>query len=325
MKRSPLLALSLSLAGSLVATAVAAGSRDAMSLVPPDATSVGFVRVADLRSNPFQVRVFEETDKLSAEGEAGRFLQEAGLNLREDVDSVIVCTVSGGAGAQSRVLLLADGRFDPKRLSAAAAKRGAEPRVSTGGNYYRLKDSGSGEKHPGAVAFVDEHLTLAGSEPAVVSALWARASGGSGFASGQGLGRELRRVDPAATAWALVDVQKWRAARAPVSGDSPAAGVASALKQVTLATFQITVQGDALVVKGTGLSPDEETRGLLEDALRGLTAAWRMAAQEKSPELVAVIRRIQVTRDGEGVTISGVLPGDLIRTLTAEARKHSGK
>jgi len=325
MKRTSAFALPLTLAGMLVSGAAVAGPKDVLSLVPTDATSVGFVRVADLRTNPFQLRLFEETDKFSADGEATRFLEEAGLNLREDVDDVVVCAVSDSSIRST--LLLAEGRFDPTRLAAAVVKRGAQPRVAPGGNYFRLSDSrgGSGaERHPGAVAFLDARTVLAGSEPAVVSALWARANGGTGFASGKGLGRELRRVDPASTAWALVDVAKWRPSR-PIRSDSPAAGVVSALKSVTLFTFQATVQGDTLALKATGLSPDEETRGLLEDALRGLTAAWRLSAQEKSPELVAVIRKIQVSHDSEGVTISGTVPGDLLRTLTAEARKQSGK
>jgi hypothetical protein len=324
MRRTSALALLLALAGTLVYGAAAAGPRDALSLVPLDATSVGFVRVADLRTNPFQLRIFEETDKLSADGEAARFLEEAGLNLRQDVDDIVVCAVSDST--PRGILLLAEGRFDPKKLSAAVAKRGAEPRVAPGGNYFRLSGSSNGsreDRHPGAVAFVDARTVLAGSEPAVVSALWARASGGTGFASGQGLGRELRRVDPSSTAWALVDVAKWRPAR-PIRSDSPAAGVVSTLKSVTLVTFQATVQGDALSLKATGLSPDEETRGLLEDALRGLTAAWRLSAQEKSPELVAAIRKIQVSRDGEGVTISGTVPGELLRSL-ALAHKQGGK
>lgn len=309
---------------ALLAAPAAAASRDALSLVPENATTVGFVRVADLRSNPFQLRVFEEADKLSSDGDGARFLAEAGLNLRENVDTVLACTTWSDEG-RGRSLVLFEGRFDPTRLAAAVGKRGAARQSVAGGEYFRLKDESHGEHGQGAVAFVNSHLVVAGSEPAVVAALADRAAGGTGFSSGKGLGRELHRVDPAATAWVLVDVEKSRRAAASLrGGDGPAAGVVSALRSVSLIAMEATVESDALAVKATGLSSDEETRGLLEDALRGLTAAWRLAAQEKSPKLVAVIRKFQVSRDDEGVTISGKLPGDLIRSLSAEARATRG-
>jgi hypothetical protein len=323
--RASSLALALLLA--LAASPVAAASRDALAFVPVDATTVGFVRMADLRSNPFQLRVFEETDRLSADGDAARFLEEAGLNLREDVDAVVACTTSAD-GQRGQSLVFFEGRFHADRLSAAAIKRGATRQSSSGGEYFRLKAREPGQPHgdrgPGAVAFVGANLVVAGNEAAVIAALSDRAAGGSRFASGQGLGRELHRVDPAATAWVLADVGKWRPSRMSAHGNGAPEGLMSALKSVSLVELEVTVEGDALAVKATGLSADEETRGLLEDALRGLTAAWRMAAQEKSPELVSAIRKLQISHDDEGVTISGKLPGDLIRSLSSASRSRSG-
>jgi hypothetical protein len=320
MKRTSLFAFAVLVAAALPAVRATAASADALALVPVDATAVGFVRIADLRSNPFQLRVFEETDRLTADGDGARFLKEAGLDLRNDVDAVVAATSADGGRGQTLVLF--EGRFDVKRLEAAAEHRGALRQTAPDGNYFRVKDNGKGD---GAVAFVDAHLVIAGSEPAVIAALADRAAGGTRFSSGQGMGAELRRVDPAATAWVLADVQKWRRGRGTPHGDGAAAGVVTALRSVSLFALEATVDADALAVKATGLSADEETRELLEDALRGLTAAWRMAAQEKAPDLVAAIRRFRVSRDEEGVTLSGTLPGELIRSLTAEARKRGHK
>jgi hypothetical protein len=303
--------------GALLAAPAIAASGGALSLVPADATAVGFVRAADLRSNPFQLRVFEETDKLTADGDGARFLAEAGLDLRNDVDAVVACT-TGSRDARGRTLVAFEGRFDPTRVAAALTQRGAVGVSTPAGDYFRLKES-SGERGPGAVAVLGPNLILAGNEAAVAAALVQRASGAGGFVAGGGLGREYHRVDPAATAWVLVDVQGSRI-HSERGGPS---GVMGALKSVSIAAFQATVEGDALAVKATGLSSDEETRELIEDALRGVTAAWRMAAQEKNPELVSVIRNFKVTRDDEGVTIAGTLPGDLIRSFTAAKRDRA--
>ena len=224
MKTLRSISAALAMLLALPALAAAAASRDALALVPADATTVGFVRMADLRSNPFQLRVFEETDKLSADGDARRFLEEAGLNLREDVDAFVACTTAAD-GQRGQTLVFFEGRFQPDRLSAAVQKRGATRQSSGGAEYFRLKEHEGGQVHgdhaPGAVAFVSGNLVVAGSEAAVVTALADRAAGGSRFAGGQGLGRELHRVDPASTAWVLADVAKWRPSRMSRTATGP--------------------------------------------------------------------------------------------------------
>jgi hypothetical protein len=109
------------------------------------------------------------------------------------------------------------------------------------------------------------------------------------------------------------------------AGGDPSHALVGAMKSVSLFAFAATVRGDALEMTATGLSDDGETRQLLEDALRGVLAMWRMAAQEKAPELVSALRKFEVDGDREGVTVSGTLSGDVIRTLTArrEAWKRS--
>lgn len=296
-----------------------------LALIPEEAISVGVVRLADLRAGPLSAALFEETDRISSNGNAARFMEDAGLRPREDVD-VVVASLSGDPqSGNPRPLLFFAGRFDPAKLSTAAVGRGAIRASSEGAEYFRLPEGrrGGGQGEPGAVAFVDERLVIAGSEAAVVRALADRASDGTGFASGPGLGRELGRVNTGSTAWALVDVEKLRRWK-PEAARGATAGVVAALQSVSLFSMEARVSQDAVELSATGLSSDEATRELLEDSLRGLTAAWRMAVQEKSPELVSAIRRFRITRDDTGVTISGSLSGDLIRTLTEQAqRRHA--
>ncbi|HQR68830.1 MAG TPA: hypothetical protein PLB02_15685, partial [Thermoanaerobaculia bacterium] len=76
--------------------------------------------------------------------------------------------------------------------------------------------------------------------------------------------------------------------------------------------------GDALKVTATGVSGDAETRQNLEDAIRGILAVWRMAAQEKQPDLVPVLRAFKVTQGKDSVTLAGTLPGSVLRELQAK-------
>jgi len=163
-----------------------------------------------------------------------------------------------------------------------------------------------------------------------VAALAQRSAGATGFASGAGLGRHLSRIDAGASAWALVDVSRipakdaaMRHVHAHGSGDDAATSLVSSMKNVQLLALQVTAKGDALKLAATGLVSDAETAGLMEDALRGILAAWRLAAQEKSPDTVSMLRKFTVSRDKDTVSISGTLSGAAVRALAE--KKHSDK
>ncbi len=310
-------------AAALASSAVEAGQTDqALALVPVDAASVGVVRLDELRASPLAAKLFEDTDHLTADGDAARFLEEAGLRPKQDVDTVVVAAVPGGeGGSHSSTLVLFEGRFDPPRLAAAVTSRGGILKTTPHGDYYKVHPECEGGESRGAIAFVSRRLVIAGDEETVVRALSDRARGGSGFLSGAGLGRHLFRIEGDASAWALVDAVRYPFARkrrtegdGPGSGE-PAAALASAMKSVSLFAFQATAGRNSLDLSATGLTEDEETRGLLEDALRGVLAMWRLSVAEKSPELVSVLRRFKVKSDDEGVTISGTLPGSALRFL----------
>ena len=317
----------LALLCALVAFPLAAAklSDDALALIPPDAASAGVVRVLDLRTSPLFDRVFSETGRVSADADAARFLAETGLNPKLDVDLVAFAASPGGSGG-GQVLAAFEGRFDAAKLAAATAARGAEKKTTAGGDYFLLKNGKhEGASHDsGAIAFVSNRLIVAGSETAVTQALARRAAGGGSFAAGTGLGRETSRIDPKASAWVLVDMAKVPAAarRMHGNGDNPAMAVVSAMKSVTLVALSVTADGDALKLSATGVSADAGTRQDLEDAIRGVLAVWRMAVQEKQPDLVPVLRAFKVTQGKDSVTLSGTLPGSTVRELSAR-RDHS--
>lgn len=102
-----------------------------------------------------------------------------------------------------------------------------------------------------------------------------------------------------------------------------AASLVSSMKSVSLLALQATAKGDALKLNATGLVSDDETAGLMEDALRGVLAAWRLAAQEKSPETVSMIRKFSVSRDKSTVSISGTLSGAAVRALAEKKHPHA--
>ena len=286
---------------------------DALSLIPNDAVTVGVVRLADMRSSPLSSTLFQQTDKVSTNGDAEVFLREAGLQPTRDIDVIMVATSPRATlGRDAEVLVAADGRFDVDRLTKALDSRGA---TRTANSEYFLLPNSDGDRI-GAVAFPDSHLALVGTIEAVKAALDARARGGTTFMSASGLARDLPRIDPHATAWAIVDVARaQRLADGPHVSNRTTSGAAlnSALKTMTTVALWATDSGDALKLGAFGLSRDPETLQLVEDTLRGALAAMRLAVQDKQPQLVSVLRKFNVARSDDSVTISGSVPASTFR------------
>jgi len=312
MKRPTVLlcALSAVLAG-FAGAAPASPPADGLALIPSDAVAVGQVRFDRLKSSSVSAGLFHETDAISADGKAARFLADAGLDPKKDVDSAIFSLTSAGTG-ETGPLVVFQGRFHPEALSAATASRGAVRVDAAPFPYYRLPNRPDEHAHEaGAVAFVSPTLVIAGSEPALLHALDAYAAGTAGLPPHSFVSDAIGRVDTRSAAWAIVDaarIQRLHPPGAHESGDGPAAQLAGALRSLSLVTFQADVSGPSVSISATGVASDEETRQNLEDVLRGMLAAWRMSAQSKDPELVSAIRKIKVSRTDDGVTISGDVP-----------------
>lgn len=290
---------------------------DALNLVPANAVTVGMVKLADMRTSPLSSYLFQHTDKMSTDGEAEKFLLEAGLSPTRDVDTLTVATTPRTTlGSDADVLVIAEGRFQPERLAKALIARGGVQKAG----YIVMSKTDDDEK--GAVAFLSPSMAIAGNERSVVAALAARAAGGTGFRTRGSLGLDLGRVDTKATAWALVDVT--RAARLTKGGDintgKGEAGDAlkSAMKTLSTVAVWATDTGEALELGAVGLSGDKETLELLEDTVRGALSAMRLAVKDKAPEMVSVLRRFDVSRKSDSILIEGSIPAATLRDLMAK-------
>lgn len=293
---------------------------DALSLVPANAASVGMVKVGELRSSALASLLFQHTDRMSTDGEAEKFLSETGLSLSKDVDVLVIATSpSTNLGSEADVLVIAEGRFDADRLTKALLARGA---VRKGA--YLMPPHEDGDTDRPAIAIPSNSLVLAGSERAVTEALAARSAGGTGFAGRSGLAMDLRRIDPNATAWALVDVA--RASRLAKAGSvntgsgQPGDALKAALKSVATMALWARDAGDTLELGAVGVSADDETLLLIEDTVRGALSAMRLAVKDKAPEMVSVLRRFDVTRGDDAIRIEGSIPTSTIRDAMAKKR-----
>jgi hypothetical protein len=296
---------------------------DALSLIPNNAVTVGVVKLADLRNSALAATLFKQTDAVSSNGDAEKFLEDAGLQPSKDIDVLVVTTSpKTNLGDEAEVLVAVDGRFNVDRLSAALTKRGA---VKKNG-YFVLPEEATEHGKRGVVAFPDSHLALIGSESAVSEALASRASGGTNFFTSSGLGRDVSRIDSHASAWAIVDVP--RASRLTNSPHVPskntqAEALSSAIKNLSTVALWATDTGDALKLGAFGIAHDTDTVQLIEDTLRGMLAAMRLAVQDKSPEMVNVLRKFDVSHTNDTVQIVGSVPADALKSFVA--KQHASR
>src|SRR5688572_23891942 len=112
---------------AITALALPAAAKDgALSLVPADAVSVGMVQLSAARTSPLSSLLFQHMDKVTAGGEAEQLLLEAGLRPLQDVDTLVVATSPRTTlGSEPDVLVIAEGRFQPERLTKVLLSRGA--------------------------------------------------------------------------------------------------------------------------------------------------------------------------------------------------------
>jgi hypothetical protein len=321
MNRTSLFRITLALTAAVALSLPVFAKDDALSLVPANAATVGMVKLADMRTSPLSSLLFEHTDKMSADGEAQRFLNDAGLSVTKDIDTLVVSTAPRSSlGSEADVLVIAEGRFNVERLTNALVARGAVKK----GAYLMLPEEAGQDRNGGAVAFPSASLAIGGSERAVTAALTARASGGTGFRTRGALGADLARIDEGATAWALVDVTRAvRLTGGTINGGGKGQSgdaLHAALRTVSTLGVWAKDSGDALHLGGFGLSGDAETLELLEDTVRGALSALRLAVKEKSPEMVTVLRRFDVSRKSDAVLVEGSIPASSLRDLIAKKR-----
>lgn len=311
------------LAVALFATSAFA-SGGAIALIPDDAVSVGVVRVADLRSSPLSATLFQHADRFGSDGEAQKFLTDAGLDLAKDIDVLVVATApKTRLGSEAEVVVLADGRFNVTRLTEALVARGAIRKSSPHGEYFGLPQPAEHEKK-GAVAFPSSRLAIAGTEDAVMKALQTRASGGGSFSQSM-LGYGMGRIDTSASAWAVVDVIRAArltggTARLQHGKSHSSQALSAAVRNISTVGLWATDTGDTLKLGAFGLASDEETLELVEDTVRGALSALRLSVKDKSPEMVSVLRRFNVQRTNDSVSVTGTIPGSSLRKLMAQHR-----
>jgi hypothetical protein len=118
--------------------------REAMlSLMPPDASAVAYLDLAQLRASPFLAELFRYAPKVTPDADYAQFVQATGFNYETDLDRIAVSINRQSQNATA--FAVADGKFDRKKIEAYGSRYGSL-KTADGKILFSVPLSGSGRK-----------------------------------------------------------------------------------------------------------------------------------------------------------------------------------
>ncbi len=311
--------LSLVLATAAVAATAAPPTVSELTTRLPEAADMVLGSdTAVLRAHPLAQDWLRQhrTEWADADTEASAFLREAGLDPMRDVDAMVV---AAAPRQQPRWLALFAGRFDATALAAALQKRGVTAVQLGNQAAFRLRNEGTERS---ALVHVSDDLVTIGDETSVAESL-AGQYRGSTLLKGE---VTAGHVDTRAHFWIVANVPARvtsatnQEARPEQSGPVHDALLASgAVRRVAV---QVNMS-EVLHVQGWAVADTAENAELLRDALRGAVAAMRLQAQSRVPELVQVLREVEIRQSGAEVSGTASIPVALLERLISAHRAQS--
>jgi hypothetical protein len=293
-----------------------AAGPDELQYVPANAAVVAYANVRQVMNSDFRQRFrqFEPDTR-----ERDEFQQKTGINIEEDIDSVIAAVMPRADGAASwspegSVVVVARGRFEHSRLEALALEHGGEVQDYNGKRLLTHANAGSGN-HELALAFLDADLVAFGSYLAVKSAI--DANSGANVVSNSELMRQINELEGSNT-WAVGRFDAIaNEARLPseISAQMPSIQWFSAAGHIN--------GGVSGVFKAE--TRDEESANNLRDVLRGFVALAKMQAGSR-PELKGMVDSLQLAGDGKTVSVAFTVPNELFDALEMMGKQlHQGQ
>ena len=235
-----------------------------LSFVPAAAEVVAFADVRRVMDSGLRQKLHSDLSQSSGRHNQ---LQEIGLDLERDVDSVVVATLPAAEGSAppQMPLLLARGRFDNALIEATIRNAGGTPTEHRG---YRFVANDRV-----AVAFIETGFIVAGGPAAVRLSLDTKAAGSGSITEDESLVRLVRRVDDATT-WVVADFQALQSTKL-----LPGA-MAGQLPSITWLAASGDV-GDGLSARIFAEGRDERAAQDLQEVVRGFVALARMQSDRR--------------------------------------------
>jgi len=298
-----------------------------LAFVPSDAAVVAYADVRTIMDSELRQRL-KLAIPIQSEGQA-EFQTQTGIDIEHDIDYVVAAMVPGITGTigDKSGLVVARGRFDIVKLEGLAREHGATVEEYNGKRLVTVTNNselpapdGTQTLHSGhpsvTIAFLEPGLVAVGESATVKHAIDAQASAHS-LDSNNEITELVNDIERSNNAWAVgrLDVL--------TSHAQLPAPVASQLGSVKWFAAAAHVDGG---VSGTirAEARDDQSAENLRDVVRGVLALGRLQAQD-DPRLAAAAQSLELTGTGKTVSLSFVVPAELIDMAVSHAQTAAPK
>jgi hypothetical protein len=296
-----------------------AAGPDALQYVPADAAVVAYANVRDVMNSQFRQR-FKSLEP--SQNDKNEFEEKTGLNLEQDVDSVVAAIMPKDNLAQNPAgafLILATARYQPGRLEALAIEHGAEVTDYQGKRlitHHENDANGVAGHDDMAFGFLESDLVGFGSLASVKAAIDAHASNRN-VVSNNEMMKLVNEIDNA-NAWAV--------GRFDAIASKAGIPAEFAEKMPAISWFSAAghVNGG---VSGTfkAETKDDATAQNLRDVMRGFLAMAKMQAGNK-PGMQQLADSLVLSGEGKTVALSFAIPTEVLDVLEGMAKgRHPGQ
>lgn len=287
----------------------AAGPEE-LQYVPADAAVVAYANVRDIMNSDLRER-FRQLEP--SDSEKNEFEEKTGLNLEQDVDSIVAAVMPKDNLATKpyeSFLILARARYQAARLEALALEHGAQVSEYQGKRLITHPEGDAGESDDVAFGFVEADLVAFGTVGAVKASIDAR--------------RENRNVVSNNDMMKLVNeienANAWAVGRFDAIADK--AGLPEEVKSAMPAISWFSAAGHINGgVSGSfkAETKDEATAKNLRDILGGFLAMAKMQAGNK-PALQQLADSLIISGEGNTVALAFTIPTEVIDLLEGLAK-----
>jgi len=278
-------------------TLIGGNGPEEFAYVPSDARVLGFANVRAVMDSEVRRKLMEiHPDAHNAD----QFRERTGINITQDIDSVVAAMTSEVADGKGPPLVLARGRFDQARLEGFAREEGGVVEDYKGIRLITHDDFG--------VAFVEPGLVALGAPAAVRRAIDTKQGGNGNITGNDEVMRLVKQVD-SGTVWGVARLDSLAGMRIP-------AEVKDRLPAISWLSIKGVVNGgiDGLI---SAEARDDQAAQDLRQVVQGFVALGRMQAGPSHPEIADFLNSLQLTGQGRTVSLGFSVPSAMIDTLGA--------
>jgi len=265
-----------------------------LAFVPANAQFVAFADVRRVMDSDLRQQL---APSLGTSSTTQNPLQQIGLDLEQDVDSVVVASLPGGTRPEGMPLLLAHGRFDTGLIEAQMLNAGGAT-----SNYAGTRMVASDRI---SVAFIASGFIAVGDPASVRLALDTKSKGGA-IATDDAVMRLVRKVD-ASNTWVVANFEALQA------GKSLPGSVAGQLPAITWLAASGDV-GDGFAARIFAEGRDQRAAQDLQEVVRGFVALARMQSGQEAT-FTEFLNSVELSAEGNTVSLSFAVPAALFERM----------